>query len=560
MRGFTEPYAAFPSSRPAAASRFGWIAAFPAGLLLLAEACVSPAAWSGDAAEISIAADVPRGEARDAADEAHVLREDWLLVRLAGAKAGYGRSRVVERKGNGGRFYETFNEQHIRIARGNFKLAMSQSSLVVEDAEGKPVRFETITKQSASVQKTSGRIENGKVIYTIEGLGRPKLYEKPFPADAVGPVKAERDAMAKGLAPGTSVTHRIFAPDLTPDRSVSLTWDVIGPEDRDILGVRKRLHKVKATTDFMPGLAMWLWIGDDGSAWASETTMLMLKIETFKTDRETAMKAHAEEPADVMAATSLKPDRPIEGLSGLSGAEYMIEGVRELPGGEFQAVEKDAGGGLKVRITAWNPSKEKAAYAMPYSKGDMDAYLAETPFVQTSDPRIVAMAKEAVGDEKDPLKAALRIQSFVRRKLVRKGYGVGFASAAEVAEKLEGDCTEHAVLCVALARASGIPARGVVGIAYDRNGQTAGPGDRLDASAIGAFVFHMWAEVFVGRWVPIDAALRGFDAAHIMMASSDLSGANPNADLVAPVVGAIGDMKIRVVALHVDHGGAPIWE
>ncbi|MCX7805897.1 MAG: transglutaminase-like domain-containing protein [Planctomycetota bacterium] len=506
-------------------------------------------------------ADGPREQVRGAAGAANerVLREDWLLVFLAGARAGYGRARVVERDENGGKFYETLNEQHIRVARGAFKMSMSQSSLIVEDARGKPVRFETATKQSANTQKTSGRIEDGKIIYTVEGIGQPKRYEKPFPGDTVGPVKAEKDAMAKGLAPGASMTHKVFVPELTVDKAVLMTWEVIGPEERDILGVKRRMHKVKTTTDFLPGVPMWMWMDDNRSIWASETTMMMLKIETFKTDRETALRALAGDPADVMAATAIRPDRPIEGLPGLPEARYAIEGLRELPGGEFQDVERDAGGTLRVRITAWDPSREKAGYTMPYAKGDMDSYLAETPFVQTREPKVVAMAREAVGGEKDPVKAALRIQSFVRRKLARKGYGVGFASAAEVAERLEGDCTEHAILCVALARASGIPARGVVGIAYDRMGHAAGPDARPGAGATstGAFAFHMWAEVFVGRWVPIDAAMRGFDVAHIAMGRSDLSGANPNADLVAPVAGAIGQMKIHVLEPRGASGDAP---
>ena len=42
------------------------------------------------------------------------------------------------------------------------------------------------------------------------------------------------------------------------------------------------------------------------------------------------------------------------------------------------------------------------------------------------------------------------------------------ATAAEVARSREGDCTEHAVLLAALARARGIPARVAMGLVYVR--------------------------------------------------------------------------------------------
>jgi hypothetical protein len=66
-----------------------------------------------------------------------------------------------------------------------------------------------------------------------------------------------------------------------------------------------------------------------------------------------------------------------------------------------------------------------------------------------------------------------------------------FASAKEALRSGVGDCTEYSVLLAALARAAGIPARCPIGVVYT---------DR-------AFVGHMWTEVWVGEWRPLDAAL-----------------------------------------------------
>ena len=54
-----------------------------------------------------------------------------------------------------------------------------------------------------------------------------------------------------------------------------------------------------------------------------------------------------------------------------------------------------------------------------------------------------------------------------------------------------GDCTEHAVLVAALCRASGVPARSASGLMWI--GKEAG--------------YHQWTEVWVGKWLPVDATL-----------------------------------------------------
>ena len=64
------------------------------------------------------------------------------------------------------------------------------------------------------------------------------------------------------------------------------------------------------------------------------------------------------------------------------------------------------------------------------------------------------------------MEAVRRIESFVARYIDNKSMSVGYASAVEVVESRQGDCSEFAVLTAALCRAVGIPAQVVVGIAY----------------------------------------------------------------------------------------------
>jgi transglutaminase-like putative cysteine protease len=72
----------------------------------------------------------------------------------------------------------------------------------------------------------------------------------------------------------------------------------------------------------------------------------------------------------------------------------------------------------------------------------------------------------------------------------------GFEIASVVARRRTGDCTEHAVLTAALARAAGLPARVVLGLA-------------LVETATGYAAYgHAWAETLEGgQWRVADAAL-----------------------------------------------------
>ncbi len=167
----------------------------------------------------------------------------------------------------------------------------------------------------------------------------------------------------------------------------------------------------------------------------------------------------------------------------------------DLAGGR-QALHGDT---LVVR--AEGASSLSAGYRLPYAGGgEPDSALNSTPLIQSTDPHIVAAARQAVGDTADPVVAARRLTDWVYHRL-RKRITLSVPNATQVLEGGEGDCNEHTVLYVALARAVGLPARTAVGLVYIR----------------GRFYYHAWPEVWLGRWVAVDPTLGQFpaDASHL---------------------------------------------
>jgi len=161
-------------------------------------------------------------------------------------------------------------------------------------------------------------------------------------------------------------------------------------------------------------------------------------------------------------------------------------------------------------------------------------------FLQSDDPLVVQLARKGVGSAESPVDQAVALERWVRDNVKDKNFSTLMASAAEVAEKLSGDCTEHACLLAAMLRSRGVPSRVVVGLMYV-------PRDS-------AFGGHMWTEAFLnGVWVPLDGVLgQGrVGADHIKFLASGLDDeAGDGFAAFVPVVSALGQMKIEVVKVE----------
>ena len=88
-------------------------------------------------------------------------------------------------------------------------------------------------------------------------------------------------------------------------------------------------------------------------------------------------------------------------------------------------------------------------------------------------PREITAARAQFGA--DPTRVAGQLANAVFNMLEKK-VTISVPSAVQVLETLAGDCNEHTVLYVALARALGLPARTAVGLVYLR----------------GSFFYHAW--------------------------------------------------------------------
>jgi hypothetical protein len=126
-------------------------------------------------------------------------------------------------------------------------------------------------------------------------------------------------------------------------------------------------------------------------------------------------------------------------------------------------------------------------------------YLQPTATLQIDHPEIVALVKKL----NRHAGACETIKSYTDHvyKMLAKRNTATFSSALETLRAGYGDCGEHSVLLAALLRASGIPARIVMGLVY------------LDAKK--GYFGHAWVMAYTGnKWMFTDPALGVTDACH----------------------------------------------
>jgi hypothetical protein len=178
-----------------------------------------------------------------------------------------------------------------------------------------------------------------------------------------------------------------------------------------------------------------------------------------------------------------------------------------------QRFERGPSGTTVLSVTARRPAAADPAKDTPLERARAGAApddLAPTPQVNWQHPAIAPLAKKVAGDAKGAYEAARRLSAHVYERL-EKAYGASHDRASDVLEAGKGDCTEHTVLLVALARALGIPARPVHGLVYAQYG---------DAQP--ALYWHAWPEIrSAGEWIPLDPTFGQpiADATHLALGS-----------------------------------------
>jgi transglutaminase-like putative cysteine protease len=268
---------------------------------------------------------------------------------------------------------------------------------------------------------------------------------------------------------------------------------------------------VPATTDTVEtwhvaerygGVEIESWLDPDGRVvratsplgYTMERTAFEIAWNAYRAIESTGS---ASRVPDIIEGTAISSGATLPAVGTLGRLTVRLRNV-DLSGFDLAGGRQEIHGDTLVVEREGAPLT--AAYELPADSARWAAALAPTPLIQVNDPKIRARARQIVGDDRDPVRAARLLTDWVYRALDKR-VTLSVPSARQVLEAGRGDCNEHTVLYVALARAVGLPTRTATGLVHVR----------------GRFYFHAWPEVWLGRWVAVDPTLGQFpaDASHL---------------------------------------------
>ncbi len=398
----------------------------------------------------------------------------------------------------------------LSITRAGMAINVGQSEITYETPKGKPIGFKTIVEMSGMKQSVAGKILGDKIQVTADVAGTSQTQSLDWPQGALMSEGLRLLQLEKTLAPGTKYSAKVFSPSAMS--AIEAEMKIVGPESVDLLGRVVKLTKTE-TTLILPTGQMTQIAYVDSSLTPLKTIMPVMgfTLEMVACDKSFALSKN--DVVDFIDKSLVSSPVSLKDAVSAKSIEYIISpkpGAQiSFPTTSAQIVQT----GSPLKITAI-PQTAPRGVAMPYKGNDPQALEALKPsrYIQSDSDEIKTLAKQARASATDAATAAANIEKFVRGYINEKDYSVGYASAVEVAQSRQGDCTEHAVLMASLCQASGIPARVAVGLLYT---------DEF-ANRSDVFVGHAWTQCLIGeKWIDYDATRHAVGPTRIILATGN---------------------------------------
>lgn len=462
-------------------------------------------------------------------------RETWDVYFIGDAKVGYSHTKV-EALANGQ--VQTTNFSEMTMQRFGQTITQQVTVSAVESQDGQPVSFSAAMKAGPAEMKTTGKWAAGKLTLSSTTLGKAQTSTIDWQRAYGGVFAGEQTLVAQPMKPGEKRTLQALIPIMNTIGELQFTAHDV--EQTKLLEGAADLLKIDYVTVISgTKIDTAIWVDEHGEILKSY--LPQLKQTTYRTTQKVALSKEGAGAFDLGTSTIVKVKRQLDRPHATKKIVYkatLPDGdIKDLfVSGPTQQVKVLDEHTAEVTVTAITPDEPKQLSTPEAPPTDDD--LKPNNLIQSDDKTVIALANSVAQDEQDPGKIALALEGLVHRTITAKNFTQAFATAAEVAQSKEGDCTEHAVLLAALLKARGIPARGAMGLVYYPSG--------------GGYAYHMWTEAWIkDRWIPLDATLGrgGIGAAHLKLAHSNLKGADAYSAFL-PVFRVLGQLKLEVVEVE----------
>ena len=435
-------------------------------------------------------------------------QDDWLNLTLMGTKIGYAHIYMEKSRFEGEETIRVRADMVMDLKRTGTGLRLTTTRVSYVGMDLVPRYFITTSNETGQEKRVEGRIKDGVAYLETSLAGKTTHTQTSISVDTIFEQMIGYFLLQRSIQVGDAHTLHVFNLDLM--KPVKTDIKVLREDRIEFDGVMEPVYIVSYTMDIMGGLTTTQWLGHNGTAYRMEVGLMGLKMVLAKTDMQTALGESGE--VDVILNTKIfaQGGTPTPRARHFKAYLRLTEGQLDKAvvinyRQKLQVDEDPRHGVININVPVIN--RNLPIQNQPDNE-ELSQFLKSTVYIQAEHPMIRAKAVEVLDGEMDAWKSAQKLCRWVYESICDKNLKVGFGSALQTLESLAGDCTEHTVLMIAMARSVGIPARVCAGLVFQRD----------------AFYYHFWPEVYVGEWVAMEPTLgqTQADANHIQLAGSEL--------------------------------------
>jgi hypothetical protein len=433
-------------------------------------------------------------------DVKDLLGTQWHGLYMNGQKIGYSKTSIDALDDGAVRFVEDVT---FRLAMVGVKQDMRAVTSRIYSKDGALLLVEErVDDPTGTSNYRATASASGMELQSTVG-GRTTTTKLPPPRETLQDAIRVNEVMRSKPATGTKFSAYLFEPMF--GKELEAVSEVTGTEERVLDGVPTKVYAVKTVLQPV-GMESTSYVSENGDSLEDHIAngMITVRLESEEVAKDVAYQN------DTIIANAAMVKEPIANPRERDALNLRIRGPLTE-----DHLFNDAGQTFTAQGDGWVFEGRKAKAPanppqLPITTGPAVQWTKPTVYVQSDAPELIAKAREIIGGETDSLKAVDKLVHWVSDNMTAT-FSARLTNSLEVLNSLEGDCTEHSILFVGLARAAGIPAREVAGLIY------------ADAPKPG-FYFHQWAKVWIGAWMDVDPTFDQVyaDATHIKLSEGDL--------------------------------------
>lgn len=461
-----------------------------------------------------------------------LLSDSWMKIMFNNDPIGYSHTSVEVNETDPLSHYLVNNEISMKLQLMQEDHEIDVKTLAVMDImyQLQEFSFSLSSKPSDSAQEKQNMVSIKAMrrrkdsflaaIVTPQSTSRVQIE---IPPDVI--IYSPMTEMAmKNLKPGNQITIKTLEP--TTLTTALVTVRAVRYED---ITINNTTFAATLLSSEYHGTTVNSWIDNEGAmlrqetpfGWTMERCSAEDALNSLLTGGSKDMLREMSVPCRGNIHEPLQCTSLMVKLTGVRFDKNELESFRQT----VKSIDKDE----TILVVGTNLLHQTLQHDLPIDK--LNELTRDSVFIQSSNPKILKQAAEIVHGLTNDTEKAIAIYDWVYRN-VEKVMTVSLPSALDVLNTMKGDCNEHTYLFVALARATGLPSKIKVGLAYYK----------------GSFYYHAWPAVLADKqWMEMDPTWgeQCVDATHIAFTEGELS------DQVQ-IIKLLGQLRIEVLEATID--------